>query len=164
MHVKPALPNEFNVIQSIAARTWPETYGEILSEDQLGYMLDMMYSVEALNRNYDDGVLFVLAGEDGDYLGFAGFEHDYRTKGRTHIHKIYVLPEAQGKKVGRMLMNHIENSAVGNGSESITLNVNRSNSARFFYEKSGFSIVESVDIGIGNGYLMEDYVMRKPLR
>ena len=45
----------------------------------------------------------------------------------------------------------------------IELNVNRFNKAIYFYQKNQFEIVEEVDIEIGNGYLMEDYVMKRNL-
>lgn len=163
MEVKTAFPNELNVIQSIAERTWPVTYGGILSNGQLAYMLEMMYSVEALDRNLEEGVQFILAEEDGEYFGFGGFEHQYNGQNRTHVHKIYVLPQAQGRNIGRLLMAFMEQSAIDNGSEQLTLNVNRHNQAFHFYEKLGFGILESVDIAIGNGYLMEDYVMGKAI-
>ncbi|NUY79750.1 GNAT family N-acetyltransferase [Flavobacterium sp. MAH-1] len=163
MTIKPAFSDEFNIIQSIAARTWPITYGEILSPEQLAYMLEMMYSVEALDRNDKDGVRFILAEEKGEYYGFGGFEHHYKGENRTHIHKIYVLPEAQGKNVGKLLMHEMERQAIESGSRSVTLNVNRHNKAQHFYSKLGYEIAETVDISIGNGYLMEDYVMRKRL-
>ncbi len=159
MTIKPALPNEINVIQKIAHETWPLTYGEILSVEQLDFMMEMMYSDEALTRNFDQGVHFILAEENGEYYGFGGFEHE----SRTHVHKIYVLPSAQGKNVGRQLMRFMEQKALEHGSNQLTLNVNRNNKAQYFYKKLGFGIVETVDIEIGNGYLMEDFVLAKSL-
>jgi ribosomal protein S18 acetylase RimI-like enzyme len=41
----------------------------------------------------------------------------------------------------------------------IFLNVNKNNEARFFYEKLGFSLVKEEVIAIGQGYVMDDYVM-----
>ncbi|WP_223845485.1 GNAT family N-acetyltransferase [Flavobacterium selenitireducens] len=163
MVIKKAFANELNVIRSIAHRTWPVTYSGILSKEQLAYMLDMMYSVEALNQNLDDGVHFIVAEENGEYFGFGGLEHRYKNENRTHIHKIYVLPEAQGRNIGRLLMESMQRAAIDSGSEQITLNVNRNNKALHFYERLGFEILETVDIAIGNGYLMEDYVMGKRL-
>ncbi|MEI9808163.1 MAG: hypothetical protein WDO16_09960 [Bacteroidota bacterium] len=39
--------------------------------------------------------------------------------------------------------------------------MNRSNNAKLFYEKIGFIVIREEDIDIGNGYLMNDYVMEK---
>jgi hypothetical protein len=45
----------------------------------------------------------------------------------------------------------------------LELNVNRHNPATVFYQKMGFEIVYSEDIDIGQGFWMNDYVMRKTL-
>ncbi len=47
------------------------------------------------------------------------------------------------------------------GGTALQLNVNRSNKARFFYEKLGFNVVREEDIDIGNNYFMNDFVMEK---
>jgi len=47
------------------------------------------------------------------------------------------------------------------GASSLQLNVNRNNNAKVFYEKIGFAVIKEEDIDIGNGYLMNDYVMEK---
>lgn len=163
MTIKDAFPNEFNVIRDIAQRTWPATYGHVLSAAQLDYMLQKGYSDEMLTSDYNQGTCFLLVEEGARFLAFAAFRHDFMEEGRTHIQKIYVLPEAQGKDIGRMLMRDMEKRATEEGARKMTLNVNRSNKARNFYARLGYAIVETIDIPIGNGYLMEDFVMEKKL-
>lgn len=159
--ISVALPNEVNSIQEIARKTWPVAYADILSSAQLEFMLNKFYSVEALNANLDAGHQFLLARLNSVAVGFAGFEFNSKQIGNTHLHKIYVLPEMQGKHIGEQLIEIVERLALKKSQKSISLNVNRNNRAITFYEKLGFAIAESVDIEIGNGYLMEDYVMRK---
>ena len=69
--------------------------------------------------------------------------------------KLYVLPEAHGKGLGKLLMNEVRNKAMEAGADSLELNVNRYNNAKDFYEKIGFVVKETVDIEIGNGFLYE---------
>ena len=45
------------------------------------------------------------------------------------------------------------------GQLQLFLNVNRFNKAIQFYTKMGFIITDTVDVAIGNGYFMEDYIM-----
>lgn len=161
--VNEALPNEYNIIQDIARKTWPVAYSAILSNLQMEYMLEMFYSIEALNKNADKGDRFLLAKENGIPLGFASYEHNYRSKPVTRIHKIYILPEAQGKGIGKRLMDEIEFLAKKNHSQFLSLNVNRYNKAQLFYQKLGFEITAEEDVEIGNGFLMEDYIMEKKL-
>ena len=158
-----AQPNEYNLIQHIVYTTWPIAYGEILSKEQLDYMLAKFYSIEALNKNVQDGHCFLLAKEGDDTLGFIGYENAYTNLPITKIHKIYILPETQGKGIGKLLIDTVQEFAKANHSDKLSLNVNRFNLARNFYAKLGFEITKSEDIAIGNGYLMEDYVMEKAI-
>jgi len=147
-------------IQSVANATWPDTFKEILNPDQITYMLNWMYSHEALSKNIaDPNQSFWLFQQDGQTLGFAGIEHHYLKKNTTKLHKIYVLPETQGMQIGKQLILHVIQEALNAGSQSLLLNVNRFNNATGFYDKLGFTIIGEEDIAIGNGYLMEDYKM-----
>ncbi|MBD0725997.1 GNAT family N-acetyltransferase [Flavobacterium sp. L1I52] len=161
--ITKATVEDLKTISTIAYKTWPITYGEILSETQLSYMLEAFYSDAALLKNMENGHEFILAYEDGIALGFASFEHQYQNKPSTKIHKIYMLPESQGKGVGKLLIDTIEKMTLDKGCNSLLLNVNRFNKAIGFYQKMGFQIIQEIDIEIGLGYLMEDYVMEKKL-
>jgi len=164
IRIESAAEADFSVVRDIAYATWPPTYGNILPKEQLEYMLGLFYSDEALASNLNEkGHHFLLAYEDADVMGFASFEHAYQGNPVTHLHKLYLLPQAQGKGIGKLLMAEVEKAARANGSESVTLNVNRFNSARDFYLKNGFEIVREVDIVLDHGYLMEDFIMQKQL-
>ena len=162
--ISEATYSDIKIIQDIVYATWPITYGKILSEEQLKYMLDLFYSEEALTTQFDKKEqLFYIISEKGTILGFIGIEHNYENEPITKVHKIYILPETQGKGIGKIAIDAIEKLALENNSTALLLNVNRFNNALHFYERIGFKITEEVNIEIGNGYLMEDYVMRKPL-
>lgn len=154
--------NDVKVIQEITNITWPITYGEILSKTQLDYMLRLFYSDEALAKQIENKEqLFYLISDSKSTIGFIGIEHNYKDEAVTKIHKIYLLPETQGKGYGKKVFEFIEKLASENNSKELLLNVNRFNTALNFYKKLGFEIKEEVNVEIGNGYLMEDYVMEK---
>ena len=156
--------DNYKAIQDIAGKTWPVTYGAILSSEQIQYMFSMMYDLEALkNQAETKNHHFIIAGEDGNFLGFASYEFDYHGEPKTKIHKIYILPETQGKGIGKLLIDSIAQFAKENNSNSLFLNVNRFNKALTFYQKLGFKIIQEVDIELEFGYLMEDYVMEKEI-
>jgi ribosomal protein S18 acetylase RimI-like enzyme len=128
---------------------------------ELEYMLDMIYSNEALSKQIQNKEqLFYLISDSESIIGFIGIEHNYKSEAITKIHKIYLLPETQGKGYGKIVFEEIAKMALENNSKELLLNVNRFNTALNFYKKLGFEIKETVDIEIGNGYLMEDYVMQ----
>ena len=163
IHIVEATIEDLPTITSIARKTWPIAYGEILSEAQLEYMLNSFYSEEALKTNIASGHEFILAKEDDFVLGFASLENNYQKTAKTKIHKIYMLPESQGKGIGKLLVENIKKRAIAKGSKNLLLNVNRFNKAIGFYHKMGFRIIQEIDIEIGLGYLMEDYVMEKEI-
>lgn len=154
---------DLKIITEIAHKTWPLTYGKILSPAQLEYMLNAFYSDKALRANMKNGHEFILAKENDICLGFASFEHHHKNGNTTKIHKIYILPETQGKGIGKLLIDTIAQFAKENNTNSLLLNVNRFNKALTFYQKQGFEIIEEIDIELEHGYLMEDYVMEKEI-
>lgn len=154
---------DFGTIRDLAYAIWPGTYGHILSPEQLDYMLSTFYSAETLAETVGIGHQYVLISQDAKPIGFMSYEHHYKGNPVTRIHKIYVLPETQGKGIGKMLIQKAENWAMENQSQVLSLNVNRYNNALGFYQKIGFEIMGEINIDIGRGYLMEDFMMEKKL-
>lgn len=125
-------------------------------------MLEMMYSPEVLQKQMKDGHIFVICYKDDVPVGFAGYAPT--ELGVFKLHKLYVLPELQGHGAGRFIMDYITNDIWDMGATDLVLNVNRHNhTAKAFYDRMGFSVVYEDDIDIGNGYFMNDYIMKMTL-
>lgn len=76
----------------------------------------------------------VVAEEDNDILGFVAFNDDW-------IDHLYLLPEAQGKGVGSLLLNEELKK-----SDDYQLWVFQRNiAARAFYEAKGFKVIRETD-------------------
>lgn len=162
--IRKATVNDIELIQSVAKITWPITYGKILSKEQLYYMIDLIYSKSALEQQLGlQKQLFYIINIDDLNLGFVSLEHNYQSQAITRIHKLYLLPESQGKGIGKLVLDFVELEAKKMLSIKVSLNVNRFNPALFFYNKNGFKNVAEENISIGNGYLMEDFVLEKEL-
>lgn len=161
MNIVNAEDPHYLIIQHIAKFTWPTTFESILSQEQIEYMLNLMYSSESLKNQVENlQHNFILAIEDGTYLGFASYECNYQKSGFTKVHKLYVMPHSQQKGVGTELLKYVKEVAILNQNTGMTLNVNRENPAVDFYLKSGWKIVKEEDISIGNNFYMNDYVMQ----
>lgn len=151
------------VVKKIAYLTWPTCYKNIISKEQIEYMLDMIYSMNALEKQVTEkNHHFILAKEKENYIGFASFELNAEPE-KTKLHKLYVLPDIQGKNVGSSLLYFIEKQATKELQQAIFLNVNKMNTAIAFYKRHGFSITKEVVIDIGNGFVMDDFIMQKEL-
>lgn len=147
------------IVIGLTKKIWPVAYGEILSKAQLDYMIDKFYNETALRELIQKGHVFYLAQDDNDnYVGFVSYEINSEPS-KTKIHKIYVLPETQGTGLGRQFFELVKEKAIENHQKAIFLNVNKYNNAIHFYTKLGFTKVKDEVIDIGNGYVMDDYVM-----
>lgn len=157
--LRKAKEQDIPVIREIANITWGPTYVPIIGQQQVDYMLDKMYNEGVLLEQMMTGHVFLIAEIGKKDIAFAGYsivDHEQRI---YKLHKLYVLPDAHGQGVGKFLINEIVNNIREEDGKSLQLNVNRENKARDFYERAGFKIKETVDLDIGNGFFMNDYVM-----
>ena len=147
------------MVHKLAHDIWPKAFRNIISSDQINYMLDWMYDINTLEEQVQTGHLFYVVKEDGVAKGFIGLEPNYPDIEILRIHKFYVLPECQGKGMGRVLFNKAVDVAFDLDLSTLHLNVNRFNPSVEFYKHLGFKVVAEEDIDIGRDYFMEDYIM-----
>jgi diamine N-acetyltransferase len=160
--IRQAVTEEIGLIRDLAERTWYKTYGPLLTMEQMNYMFDLMYSEKALfTQMTEKGHDFFIAYEGATPLGYVSVEK--QNESLFHLHKLYVVPEGQQKGVGKILLNkafdYAREHTEGN-SCAVELNVNRGNKALDFYQKMGMNIHDQGDFDIGNGYFMNDYILR----
>lgn len=165
--MKISIINQSNIgeIQKVASKAWPEAFKDILSEDQIIYMMEMMYSNNALNEqiNVMEHRYFIVHNNDIP-VAYMSIEHNSSGTGKTKIHKAYILPEHQRMGIGKLLFERAFEEAKTRGDMAVYLNVNKYNErAIAFYNKMGFVLVKEEVIDIGNGFVMDDYVFEKNL-
>lgn len=162
-YVKAATTNDIPVIQELTEKIWKPTYESILTPEQIDYMIDMMYSTASLNKQITElKHQFLVLLDDNAPIGFAAYSTTDNA-GIYKLHKIYLDGSYQGKGVGKFLLQQVANQVKERGAHTLELDVNRFNKAIHFYEKQGFSIFKEKKTDIGSGFIMDDYVMRKPL-
>ena len=160
--IKKAGIDEIPLIRELTFRVWPQTYASILSQEQIDYMLEMMYSESSLKKQMTEGgCQFIIIYENGNPVGFASYSEEETQ--RWKLNKIYVLQNQQGKGTGKHMINYIIEEIKKQNANSLYLQVNRYNNAKTFYEKLGFAEIDFINLDIGNGYFMNDYVMEKKL-
>jgi len=168
MKIKQVDLADLYIIKELAYEIWPTAYATILRDEQLHYMLSSMYSISSLQHQIK--ILhhhFFLIIENGTPIGFASYSNISEIdSNKFKLHKLYLLPEFQKKGIGRTLMQFIFNHILTLEMKdvTITLNVNRDNSALQFYQHIGFHITREEDIDIGGGFFMNDYVLEKRIK
>ena len=181
IHISKASGEDIMCIHDMAQVVFRHTYREILSPEQMEYMMDWMYSPANLQKQLDEGHVYYIAYRDGKPCGYVSVQPEgIADDGRLvfHLQKIYVLPSEQGHGLGRALFDravaHVREAVLarevvhvrevaGGCTEGcgarIELNVNRSNPSIGFYHHLGLRILRQGDFHIGNGYYMNDYIM-----
>ena len=163
MTIREIAKDELGIIAQLAHDIWPKVYGEMISTEQINYMLNWMYSSDSLQSQMQDGHRFFIAYDDSNnpvgFCSFGEYEHNNSFTSCYKLHKLYVQAHLHKKGIGKSLLHHVISILKNSSPCSLILNVNRNNPARFFYEYLGFKIIDEVDNDIGNGYFMNDYVM-----
>ena len=158
--IQEATIEDIPCIRSMAMVVFPKTYKDILSPEQIDYMMEWMYSEKSLQKQMEeDGHIYYLAFKEDKPAGYLSIqpegEHVF------HLQKIYVLPSFQGMNLGKQLFEQAIKAIkeLHPAPCQMRLNVNRQNKAFTFYEKMGMTKVDEGDFPIGNGFYMNDYIM-----
>jgi GNAT superfamily N-acetyltransferase len=164
LSIVSATEADLGAVAKLAGVIWRRHYPGIITQEQIEYMLALGYSHHALRRFLDaEGAGLDLA-RIGDRL--AGFGAHCRLDGTRELKldKLYVHQDFQGHGLGSRLIGKAESAARAQGCSNLVLNVNKRNvQAILAYERNGFAIREAVVVDIGGGFVMDDYVMAKPL-
>lgn len=161
LHIREAGVHDIAIIREIANITWPDAYGSYISQAQLDYMLDMMYSDASLIEQINKGHQFYIAEHNNTAVGFASVSQE--ADNACKLNKLYVLPTAQKTGAGKVLLYKAIEYATAHGACCLYLQVNKQNNAQHFYSKHGFTIREASILEIGGGYIMDDYIMELAL-
>jgi diamine N-acetyltransferase len=144
----------------LARTTWVSTYSALISPAQIDFMLADRYAPATLRAQLDDPLhVWRAAWLEGEIAGFA---HAVLNGTDCKLDKLYVRPDCQREGIGFALLQVILDWARQRAARRLWLQVNRGNAqAVAAYRKYGFHIVESRVFDIGQGFVMDDYVMER---
>ena len=158
--IRKATTDDCALIRKLAQQVFPVTYRDILTSEQIDYMMEWMYSEKNIRKQMEEeGHVYLLAYEECEAAGYVSVHPD--GKDRFHLEKIYVLPYFQGAHCGSFLFREAIKYIKSLHPEPclMELNVNRHNKALQFYEHMGMKKMREGDFPIGNGFYMNDYIM-----
>ncbi|MGB5323368.1 GNAT family N-acetyltransferase [Lutimonas sp.] len=153
--------SDLKLIENMANTIWHEHYTPIIGAEQVKYMLDKFQSAQTMRDQINKGYQYFLINSNENAVGYLSFE---KRKNALFLSKIYLLKSERGKGIGRKAMEFVTSVAKGFNCTKVTLTVNRfnQNSIRA-YESAGFEKKGALVQDIGNGFVMDDYLMEKPL-
>ncbi len=154
----PIDTHDINHVQKIAREIWLDNYQEMISLEQIDYMLNLMYSTPTIIKALEENKDWYWIISNFKKIGFV--EIYPKREGTLFLSKIYLQTEFQGKGIAQEVMGMINEKARIRGLQKIELTVNKQNhKALAFYKKLGFTTSDSIVMDIGNGFVMDDYVM-----
>jgi RimJ/RimL family protein N-acetyltransferase len=158
--ILPAITKaEYTTIADLANRIWFEHFGPIIGEEQVSYMLEKFQSALAIEDQVEKGMRYYLVLHQAIPVGYFAFSKKAES---MFLSKLYVLDSMRGSGMGRLALTFMEAQAKELQVKKIELTVNKYNPISIqVYEKMGFVTVDAIVQDIGNGYVMDDYVLEK---
>ena len=163
--IGPVCDADIAPICALAREIWLQHYPGIITVKQIEYMLAQRYSPDAIRAQLQAGEAWWDKLEvRGDLCGFASYERGSRAR-TMKLDKLYVHQLVRGKGYGAALIDHVARAARRQGMDALTLQVNKTNHGSVAaYLRTGFVVVNTVKVDIGNGFFMDDYLMEKDVR
>ena len=147
---------DFELIEKMAKDIWQQYYTPIIGSNQVVYMLDKYYSKDALKEQSRKGQEFWLVISEGSPVGYIGISK--RSDNNSFIHKFYLQPQLHRKNIGSLVFKRLIEIYQTANVFRLQVNINNFKAVNFYF-KCGFRIEKRLVLDIGEGYVMDDYIM-----
>lgn len=152
---------DFIRIEKLGERIWLEYYTPIIGAQQVAYMLEKFQSVQAIDNQVLKGFEYYTINLDRNLIGYMSL---VEKENGLFLSKFYISKDERGKGIGKYTLGFVIDKLRVLGLNKISLTVNKYNSNSIkTYEKMGFETTDSTITAIGNGYIMDDFVMTKTI-
>jgi ribosomal protein S18 acetylase RimI-like enzyme len=163
LNIQPVTTTE-QIIKTaqLASKIWHEYYISIISIEQIDYMVDKFQTASAItDQIHNQGYEYYLMHQDNSTVGYLSVRQE---EGKLFLSKFYIALEYRGHGYASEAMAFLEQLCVDRKLSHIWLTVNRHNESSIaVYEKKGFRSIRELAADIGNGYVMDDFIMEKEI-
>lgn len=153
---------QINTVVTLAHEIWHEHFPSVITEAQIKYMLGKFLCAPVIQTQIQESFEYGLLMEGATAQGFFAIEP--QADHRLFLSKLYVRRQARGRGVASEGLAYMEALCRAQHLTSIWLTVNIGNDlAISVYKRLGFKIVDTQVKDIGQGYVMDDYILEKNL-
>ena len=153
---------QIELVAELAHTIWHEYFTPIIGKAQVAYMLEKFQSKKSITQQIQNGIIYFVMINNSQPIGYTGVSLKDR---ELFLSKLYIISAERNKGFGRQTMTFLEQLAHEQGTQKITLTVNKNNSDTIrAYQKMGFINTGPVIQDIGENFVMDDYKMEKPLQ
>lgn len=141
-------------VVALAEMTWREHYSAIIGEKQVDYMLAKFQSLDPIQEQIRNGLVYYLVTLEGKDVGYFSIRVEEEA---LFLSKLYIKSSESGCGLGCRTLKFIQEHW---GAASVRLTVNKGNVTSIrFYENRGFIKTGEVVQDIGGGFVMDDFQM-----
>lgn len=158
MHIEKATTEEdLHKIAELAEIIWHQHFTPIIGKEQVIYMVDKFQSFPALKEQLTSGYEYYRIFDQDDFCGYCGIHPE---NGKLFLSKLYLKKEARGRHLASQTFDFLKQLCRERGLSAIWLTCNKHNDNTLaIYRHLGFKTVDTQVADIGNGFVMDDYIM-----
>ncbi|OUO89015.1 GNAT family N-acetyltransferase [Gordonibacter sp. An230] len=157
-------PDDCERLAALADEIWHEYWPALIGPAQTDYMVERFQSIAAIERDMAEHAYeywLLRAEDDGRIVGYTGGRVEPETN-RFFISKIYLRAEERGHGFASRTIGFYENLCRERGLRAMYLTVYKHNDLAIrAYLGKGFETIDAAETDIGNGFIMDDYIMEK---
>ncbi|MCC8192991.1 MAG: GNAT family N-acetyltransferase [Ruminococcus sp.] len=149
--------DEIKDLVKMADDVWHEAFAQMITTEQIDYMLEKFLSVDAIKASFETGYEYYFLCDGDVTVGFVAICP--KSDNTLFLSKLYILSEYRGKGYLGSTFDFLKKYVTNKELSSIWLTVNKHNGrAIAAYKKTGMDIIRSEVTDIGSGFVMDDYV------
>ena len=156
--IRAAIEADVPAIARVDVETWRATYAGILPDHLLLALSERQRAAawtRFVTRRPGDTVIAVERGHGIVGFGSCGVQRNPEMNYAGEIFTLYLLPDFQGRNIGRQLLLALFARLIRAGQNSTLLWVLKDNPSRFFYERLGGRTVATKKFEMGKGVRVE---------
>lgn len=149
---------DLDKIANLANEIWNECFIDIISQSQIDYMVSKFQSYESIkNQIENENYLYFSVYYNNKLCGYFGIKIDEE---KLFLSKLYLHKDYRGYGIASLMLQKIFEECENLDKPSVYLTVNKNNTRAIeVYKTKGFKIINSTVTDIGEGYVMDDYIM-----
>lgn len=150
--------NEIREVAVLANEIWHQHFIPIIGEAQVDYMVEKFQSYPAISKQIkEDGYEYFRIYLDDIFAGYTGVHAE---NDALFLSKLYIKKDCRGHRLASHALNYLINICKERKLTKIWLTCNKYNDNTLaVYDHLGFKITDEQVADIGNGFVMDDYIL-----
>lgn len=155
--VRAISDTQIHEIASLAEQIWHQHFTPIIGTEQVDYMVEKFQSFPALKEQLENGYEYYQLFSSGEFCGYCGIHPEDK---KLFLSKLYVKKEARGRHIATDAIEFLKNLCHERQLSAIWLTCNKYNDNTLaVYDHLGFKIIDTQEVDIGGGFIMDDYIL-----